>query len=187
MKLSAPTTAPALMLTDAGGQPVALQPGKRMLLAFFRDTRCPFCNLRIFELTQRHRELSAAGLEITAIFASTPDEVAHFVRQRPRPFHVVADPDDLAFRAYGIQHSFTGKLHAVFFRTRQWLAGMRIAGWRRTLRGLGGLNTGNVLPADFLIDESGCIRDVYYGEDAGDHIPFERIERFLARPAPRRQ
>ncbi|MGB3393490.1 MAG: redoxin domain-containing protein [Stenotrophomonas sp.] len=183
MKLSAPITAPALGLSDSSGQPVTLQAGKRTLLAFFRDTRCPFCNLRIFELTQRHRELSAAGLEIIAIFSATPDEVSRFVKQRPRPFRVVADPDDLACRAYGIRHSFTGKLHAVLFRTRQWLAGMRIAGWRRTLRGLGGLNTSNVLPADFLIDESGCIRDVYHGEDAGDHIPFERIERFLVRPA----
>ena len=36
------------------------------------------------------------------------------------------------------------------------------------------------MPADFLIDEQGYIVEAYYGEDAGDHIPFERIEQFLS-------
>ncbi|MCG8274922.1 redoxin domain-containing protein [Stenotrophomonas sp. NLF4-10] len=187
MKLPTLIVAPAVELVDGNGQVVDVHAGKRTLLAFFRDTTCPFCNFRIFELTQRHAELSAAGLEIIAVFASTPNEVARFTRLRPRPFRVVADPADLAYRAYGIQRSFAGKLHAVFFRTREWLTGMRAAGWLQALRSLGGLGTNNLLPADFLIDESGYIRDVHYGEDAGDHIPFERIERFLAHPAPTRQ
>ena len=54
------------------------------------------------------------------------------------------------------------------------LKGMRIVG-------LAGLNTSNLMPADFLIDEQGRIIDAYYGDDAGDHIPFERIELFIAR------
>ncbi|MEW8237222.1 MAG: hypothetical protein AB2727_03435 [Candidatus Thiodiazotropha taylori] len=31
------------------------------------------------------------------------------------------------------------------------------------------------LPADFLIDQSGQLIDVYYGRDIGDHIPLERL------------
>jgi hypothetical protein len=42
------------------------------------------------------------------------------------------------------------------------------------------LNTNNLLPADFLIDEEGRIVDSWYGRDAGDRIPFERVESFLA-------
>jgi hypothetical protein len=37
------------------------------------------------------------------------------------------------------------------------------------------------MPADFLIDEEGRIVEAYYGSDAGDRIPMERIELFLAR------
>ena len=47
--------------------------------------------------------------------------------------------------------------------------------------GLAGLNTGNLMPADFLIDEHGSLVEAYYGGDAGDRIPIERIELFLAR------
>lgn len=60
--------------------------------------------------------------------------------------------------------------------------GMGTLGFAGTVRGLGGLNTGNILPADFLIDEFGRIQEVYYGKDAGDHIPFERIEQFAKAP-----
>lgn len=31
------------------------------------------------------------------------------------------------------------------------------------------------LPADFLVDEQGVIRQAYYGEDIGDHLPFEAV------------
>ncbi|MBS0438775.1 MAG: alkyl hydroperoxide reductase, partial [Proteobacteria bacterium] len=35
--------------------------------------------------------------------------------------------------------------------------------------------------ADFLVDEHGRIAEAHYGADAGDRIPFERVELFLAR------
>lgn len=178
MKLTPPTHAPVVHLNDCTGHSVEIGPGRRTLLAFFRDTSCPFCNLRVYELTQMHDELAAAGLEIVAVFSSTPDEVLKFVRQRPRPFRVAADPRNEADRIYGVRHSFSGKLRAVFHRLGDWLAGMYAAGWSRALRGLAGLNTNNLLPADFLIDENGRIVEAYYGVDAGDHIPLDRILRF---------
>ncbi len=33
--------------------------------------------------------------------------------------------------------------------------------------------------ADILVDEHGRVVEAYYGQDAGDHMPFERIERFI--------
>jgi thioredoxin-dependent peroxiredoxin len=55
-----------------------------------------------------------------------------------------------------------------------------VLGFASAFKGLAGVNTTNIMPADFLIDEFGHIAEAYYGEDAGDHIPFERIEAFLA-------
>lgn len=178
MNLTPPTHAPVVHLNDCTGHSVEIGTGRRTLLAFFRDTNCPFCNLRVYELTQMHGELAAAGLEIVAVFSSTPDEVLKLVRQRPRPFRVAADPRNEAYRIYGVRHSVAGKLRAVFNRLGDWLAGMHAAGWSRSLRGLAELNTNNLLPADFLIDENGRIVEAYYGGDAGDHIPLDRILRF---------
>lgn len=179
MRLIAPTEAPIVKLADIHGKPIVVGTGRPMLLAFFRDAACPFCNMRIFELTQNHKNLEAMGLDIVAVFASTPEEVKRFVLQRPRPFKVAAEPNRAAYEIYGIQSSFLRKLKAMVMRFGTMIRGMRIVG-------LHALRSNNIMPADFLIDEKGSIVEAYYGSDAGDHIPIERIELFLARGLAKR-
>jgi len=175
MRLNAPSKAPLLHFVDIYGQPVNIGgAGRRTLLCFFRDAACPFCNFRIYELTHHHAALSALGLDIVAVFTSTPEAVQRFVARKPRPFSVVADPTSHAHEIYGIERSFWRKLKAIVTRVPTLLKGLRIVGWA-------GLRTNNLMPADFLIDEEGHIVEAYYGGDAGDRIPFERVEVFLAR------
>ncbi|MGN6313976.1 MAG: redoxin domain-containing protein [Rhodanobacteraceae bacterium] len=175
MRLAAPVKAPQLTLNDIEGKPVAIGGGdRRTLLCFFRDAACPFCNFRIYELTHNHASLSALGLDSVAVFTSTPEEVRRFVGRKPRPFRVIADPTSTAHQTYGIERSFWRKWKGVFTRVPTLLKGLRIVGFA-------GLNTTNLMPADFLIDEQGYIVEAYYGSDAGDRIPFERVELFLAK------
>ncbi|HKZ09292.1 MAG TPA: peroxiredoxin-like family protein [Rhodanobacteraceae bacterium] len=181
MRLKSPVVAPSLALKDVHGKPVAIggASSRRTLLCFFRDAACPFCNFRIYELTRHHASLAALGLDVIAVFASTPEEVRRFVARKPRPFVVVADPTSSAHEAYGIERSFWRKWKGVVSRIPTLLKGLRIVG-------LAGLNTSNLMPADFLIDEDGHIVEAYYGSDAGDRIPFERVELFLAKGLLRR-
>jgi peroxiredoxin len=180
MKLFAPSAAPELDLVDIYGQAIPIGgTGRRTLLSFFRDAACPFCNFRIYELTHHHAALSALGLDIVAVFGSGQAEVLHFVARHPRPFRVAADPVGASHRRYGIERSFWRKLKAIVTRVPTLLRGLRIVG-------LAGLNTNNLMPADFLIDEEGRIVEAYYGGDAGDRIPLERVELFLARGLIRR-
>lgn len=173
MRLTAPAFAPHMELFDIQGRAVTLGGmGQPTLLCFFRDAACPFCNLRVYELTERYATLHAHGLAVTAVFVATTDEVRRFVACRPRPFPVIADPSGTAHEAYGIERSFWRKVKAIITRVPDLLRGLRIVG-------LAGLNTTNLMPADFLIDAKGRIVDAYYGSDAGDRIPFERVERFL--------
>lgn len=175
MRLIAPSKAPPLNLVDIYGQRVAIgASGRRTLLCFFRDAACPFCNYRIYELTSHHQALSALGLDIVAVFTSTPDAVRRFVARQRRPFRVVADPSSRAHEAYGVERSLWRKLKGIVTRVPTLIRGLRIVG-------LAGLNTTNLMPADFLIDEAGTVVEAYYGGDAGDRIPFERVELFLAR------
>ncbi|HEY4128861.1 MAG TPA: redoxin family protein [Gammaproteobacteria bacterium] len=179
MRLTAPSPAPALEFRDIYGEQVHIGQGRRTLLCFFRDAACPFCNYRIYELTQQHKGLLALGLDIVAVFASTDEEVKRFVARHPRPFTVVADPTATAHLRYGIERSFLRKLKAIFTRVPTLIKGLSIVG-------VAGLKTNNLMPADFLIDEEGRIVETYYGSDAGDRIPFERVELFLARGLIRR-
>lgn len=175
MRLLAPLPAPALDLVDIYGNPIVIGGvGRRTLLSFFRDAACPFCNFRIYELTTAHKSLAALGLDIVAVFNSTPADVMRFVARQRRPFQIAADPTSNAHNTYGIERSFWRKIKAIVLRVPTLIKGLRIVG-------LAGVNTGNLMPADFLIDENGRIVEAYYGTDAGDRIPFERVELFVAR------
>ncbi|MCK9537952.1 peroxiredoxin-like family protein [Dokdonella sp.] len=176
MRLSPPTRAPALELEDIYGNPVSIgaSSGRRTLLCFFRDAACPFCNFRIYELTHHHAALQQLGLDVVAVFASDVAAVKRFVARSPRPFPVVADPHLRSYAAYGVETSLWGKLKAIATRIPTLLKGLRIVG-------MAGLNTNNLMPVDFLIDEKGRIAESHYARDAGDHIAFERVELFLAR------
>jgi peroxiredoxin len=175
MKLLAPATAPALDLVDIYGLPIRIgRSGRRTLLSFFRDAACPFCNFRVYELTPHHQSLSSLGLDIVAVFGSSQTEVLRFVARHPRPFRIAADPVGQSHARYGIERSLLRKLKAIVTRVPTLIRGLRIVG-------LAGLNTNNLMPADFLIDEDGRIVETWYGSDAGDRIPLERVELFLAR------
>lgn len=173
MRLFAPAQVPALDLVDIHGQPIMTNSrGRLTLLSFFRDAACPFCNFRIYELTNQHATLVARGLDIVAVFSASQAEVLRFAGHRPRPFQLAADPTSSAHEIYGIERSLWRKLKAIVTRVPTLLKGMRLVG-------LAGLNTSNLMPADFLIDEHGRIVEAYYGRDAGDRIPLERVEQLL--------
>ena len=172
MRLDIPRPAPLLTLFDLQGQPLNIgSRGVPTLLSFFREASCPFCNYRVYELTHSFPQLAALDLDIVVVFSSDAAQVRRFIAKQPRPFRIVADPDNVAQRIYGIEHSLWGKLRALFTRAPAMLRGLATVG-------LAGGRTGAMMPADFLIDARGHVVEAYYGRDAGDHIPIERLERF---------
>lgn len=182
MTLTATDKAPERVLVDVSGirVKVGAANGRRTLLCFFRDPACPFCNYRVYELTFRHAEFAQLGLDVVAVFSAAADDVRRFVTRKPRPFPVIADPDSTLYEAYGVRYfSRWGKFKALVTRMPTLLKGLRIVG-------LAGLKTSNLMPADFLIDEHGRIAETWYGRDAGDRIPLERVELFAARGLVRR-
>ena len=46
-------------------------------------------------------------------------------------------------------------------------------------QGSTGMSAAKQLPADFLIDESGVIVDLFRSTTPQDHMPFERLEKFI--------
>ena len=163
--------APALALRDIEGRTIQFGQGRRVLLSLFREATCPFCNFRVYDLTNNYPGLSDLGLDIVVVFHSSREDVLDFIANRPRPFRMVADPEGTAHQAYGVRSSRAGKFKAMWTRMGALLSGMRMTGMR-------GLSTGNLMPADILIDEQGRVVEIYHGQDAGDHIPMERLALF---------
>ena len=186
-KVQAPSPWPPVRLVDIYGQPVVIGSGRKMLLSLFREATCPFCNVRVFELTHKHKDLSSMGLDIVAVFSSSREDVLKFIARQPRPFRMVADPEGRVHEAFGVESSTWGKIKAMMTRLAALRRGMIVVGMTGMLRhamgamGMSGGGVTNLMPADFLIDEMGNIVETYYGTDAGDHIPISRIELFVAR------
>lgn len=180
MKLQAPAKSPQIRMIDINGQPILLGNGRKMLLSLFREATCPFCNFRVFDLTNNYPNLTNLGVDIVVVFKSDEENVRQFIAHRPRPFRMVADPDGNSHEAFTVSTSMWGKLKAMMLHPLAMMKGMGMVGMR-------GMATGNLMPADFLIDENGTVVETYYGEDAGDHIPMERIELFAVRGLASRQ
>lgn len=147
--------------------------GQKILLSFLRTAACPFCNLRVHELIKKQAEWEYKDIVTIAVFASPASEILKYAGKQNPPFKIIADPTESLYRKYGIKHSLLGKLKAMI-RLKEIVQIMS-----KGYFNVESLLEKTVMPADFLIDESGIIFNTYYGKDFGDHIPFEQVEAWL--------
>ncbi len=146
--------------------------GSKLWLSFFRYSACPLCNLRIQEMIDHFDVWKSKGLRIVAVFQSPVEKIGQYVGRQNPPFPLLADPAEAVYDLYGVNDSVTAMMRPALL--------LRLA--KALTKGfLPGIPDGTLtrIPADFLIDETGHIGDMYYGRDIGDHIPFERVNRFL--------
>jgi len=147
--------------------------GKRLLLSFYRYTGCLICNYRIESLTLMHPRFKRLGLDMLAFFQSPSKSILRYLGKQDAPFPIVADPERTVYRAYGVEPSLPGTLKGV----------LRLPTVVRAV--LKGSKPGRIegnpamMPADFLIDAELIVREAYYGNDIGDHMPMNTIERWL--------
>jgi peroxiredoxin len=80
--------------------------GKKSLLTFYRFATCPFCNLRIHEITERYNELGE-NFEIVAIFNSSQDYLANVMEKHTAPFTILADENFKYFSKYEVEKSIS--------------------------------------------------------------------------------
>ena len=147
--------------------------GKPYMLSFFRFASCPFCNLRMNELVTRHNELGG-NLQIVAVFDSPLRNLKKHAARHGAPFPVLADENGNSYKAYAIEKSVLGVARGMVTRFPALLKGMFVKGYVPLII-KGSMTT---MPADFLVDAEGIVREAYYGADEGDHLPFDEVKRF---------
>jgi peroxiredoxin len=111
------------MTDDIYGDSIKLSDfkGRTVILSFFRDVSCPFCNRRAFEHSRSYKQLLRDGIEVIAVFSFTSQEIREFVAKYPRCFRIIGDPKLEIYNQYGIEHSVAGLFKAVLFN----LSGIR--------------------------------------------------------------
>ncbi|HSA50558.1 MAG TPA: AhpC/TSA family protein, partial [Yinghuangia sp.] len=127
------------------------------------------CNLHLRSIERRHDEIRAAGVTEVVVFHSPAAELREHVHALP--FAVVADPDKLLYREFGVESSPRALLSP-----RAWGPILASLGRSvvRVLRGLDRLPESKQpqgrlgLPADFLIDPTGTVVACKFGEHVYD-------------------
>lgn len=175
MKLQAPRAIIDFDHHDVYGNPIRLSEfkGKKVILSFFRDAACPFCNLRVYELTQRYKHWHHQNVEVIAVFSSSDEDVRNYVARHPRPFRLVADPQLDIYNRYGVEHSSFALIKALLFKLPRIIMGIKTGGYPSKNPNV------KLVPADFLINEKGHIEDCWYGRDTSDHMPLKQVEAFI--------
>lgn len=174
-KLKPSNVAPSFQVKSVQGEMISLQhyEGKTVLLAFFRFAACPVCNVRMHELITNYSALQAKNIEVIAVFESSDEILAEYVKDSEIPFPVISDPDLVLFKEYNTSKSLFKMLGTMF--RKQPKAQMKEG--EGLFEGKRYEQDGSMLriPADFVIDSYGKIKTAHYGRYIGDHLPLTQL------------
>ena len=73
-----------------------------VLLGLYRGLECPFCRQQIVRLALASDRLHRAGITPLAVICTPRERAAVYIRHRPTPVALLADPDATSHRAFGL-------------------------------------------------------------------------------------
>ncbi len=167
--------APDLKLSDTSGKPVKLSSlwsKKPLLLGFARHFGCTQCKEMLAEIVEGKSRIQAAGLGIAIIMQGTPEESAKFAKEFAPGLKVLADPERLAYSAYGLER---GNLFQTFLNPKVWSAVSRSRKKGYKVEPPPEGQDAMLLSGTFIINTEGRIELPYYYDDISDHPPLELL------------
>lgn len=155
-----------------------LYKGKKVFIGFFRHAGCPFCNLRVHNLSKKRDEYKARNLEMIFFFESSKNVMLQSIFHREiSPIPIIADPEKIWYNNYGIEKSF---LKSTFSRLTTFIQTSLKAKFNQLPMHLMAENESySTMPAEFLLDEKLIIRKIHYSNSLNDRLSFEEIEKFI--------
>jgi peroxiredoxin Q/BCP len=179
MKIVTGMKAPNFEVADMFGNMVKLESNeeRKVLLAFFRNSACALCNLRVHQLIQQYPEWQRKGLEIIAVFESPLANMAPYVGRLEAPFPLIADPEAKLYELFGVEVS-AEKIEKMMScpETKQVIIDAEAQGFPLTKEAGSNFHR---LPVEFLIGADSIVEHAHYSETVYEHLPLEMIEQFL--------
>lgn len=167
--------APDLTLMDIAGSPTRLSSlwaRQPLLLAFTRHFGCTQCKEMLSELVAGKDRLTAAGLEIAVVMQGTVAAAAEFSRKFAPGLFCLADPERIAYRAYGLER---GGLFQTFLNPQVWSAVQRARQKGYLVEPPPPGQDAMQMSGTFIISTEGKILLPYYYDHIADHPPLELL------------
>jgi len=147
-----------------------LDTNQPVLLTFFRHAGCPMCNLRTREMILSYDKFEKYDLKIMTIFESPAESISRDVGRQAPPFPIIPDPDRKLYKLFGVSISWIGFVKIFVVRPKHVFEAIFKNRFIPKFA-----EATPMMPADFLINPDGTIRLAYYGNDIGDHLPFDDL------------
>ncbi len=168
-------SAPQVALSDINGQSFSyndFSKDQKVLLAFFRFAGCPVCNVRVHELSNAYESLKKEGVEIVAVFESSPQVLKAYQQDFEFPFRIISDVDGQLYKSYGVKKKLgnvirtLGNEQAVSrFKQGESLYGDRAYEQDGSF---------TRMTAEFVI-KNGKIERAHYGRHLADHLDLSTL------------
>lgn len=150
-------TIPEIKLSNAKGKLVAVNDilkEHKIVLAFYRGTWCPYCNLELKALQEVLPSIEAKGAKLIAVSPQTPDNSLTTVEKNELQFEVLSDVDGSVARQLNLMYKLPEDLVDLY------------KSFKIDLEFSNG-NTANELPiaATYIIEQDGTISYHFLEED----------------------
>jgi peroxiredoxin len=177
MKLEVGQTAPDFIATDIYGNQVKLSvyKGKKIILSFYRNVNCPFCNRRVHQIMGNNLRFKNAGAQLLFLFESSNEKLASSSFHKGiSPWPLIGDPQKRIYQSYGVENSALKMMKTMFVAN--------VAQAKKETKELN-LPKDNdasmsLIPADFFIDENFRIVKAHYGAHLDDHVSIDELKAF---------
>jgi peroxiredoxin len=172
--------APDVEVLTTAGQPFRLSSlwqGRALVLAFTRHFGCPQCKEMLDQLAQFKSEFVSRNLNLALVTQAAPEAARQFCDARAPGVTCLADPERVAYRAYGLGRAslLQSVLSPRVIRSNKRLEQEK--GWKPEMPPIG--QDAFQMSGTFVIGPDGRIRLPYYYDDIADHPPVELLLRGL--------
>ncbi len=103
LKLQIGEKAPGFSLSNATDKTIKLSDllkKRKVVLAFYRGSWCPYCNVQLAHYQSSLAEIHALGAEFVAISPQTPDESLNIKEKNELNFEVLSDNGNIVAKKY---------------------------------------------------------------------------------------
>jgi len=149
--------------------------GTKVILSFYRNVSCPFCNRRVHQIMGNNVRLKQKNVQLIFLFESSNQKLSSSIFHKGiSPWPLIGDPERKVYNLYDVERSTTKMLKTPLFSSfsaaKKYTMEFNLPDDKDASK--------NLIPADFFIDENQKIVKAHYGNHLDDHVSLDELKEY---------